>query len=326
MRKLQKSKRFFSLAIKIIVLVATISFIYFKIDRNLSSGDVADNLNRLITDNSNFGLIGIIFLFAIINWSIEGIKWRFLAAKVERLSFINALASTLAGVTISVFTPNRTGEYLGRMLYIKEGDRIKAAILSMVGSFGQLVVTLFMGVVTGLVLIGDTRLVILSKEQFYYLLMGATTLCITLLWCYINLNYIVKSMFSVQKKKRKWVEYIKVFGTFKPKEINYVLLLSTIRYIVYCIQFYLMLKFCDVSLSLFEASTYIPLTYFGVTVIPSIALAELGIREALSIELIGSINDNLIGIVTASFFIWVVNIALPAVVGSIFILRSRIIK
>src|SRR5690606_25820833 len=59
--------------------------------------------------------------------------------------FITALKSVFAGCSITMLTPNRIGEYGGRILYVKEENRISAIPLTILGGISQLIVTLIMG-------------------------------------------------------------------------------------------------------------------------------------------------------------------------------------
>jgi uncharacterized membrane protein YbhN (UPF0104 family) len=62
-----------------------------------------------------------VLLLMFVNWSIEAIKWKISIKKVQQVSFGKALQAVLSGVSFAVSTPNRMGEYLGRVLYMNEG-------------------------------------------------------------------------------------------------------------------------------------------------------------------------------------------------------------
>ena len=81
----------------------------------------------------------------LVNWTIETFKWKLAVQKIQRVGFFTAFKAVLSGVSFSVTTPNRVGEYLGRVLYMDEGNRIKAISLTIAGSMSQLLVTLLMG-------------------------------------------------------------------------------------------------------------------------------------------------------------------------------------
>ena len=56
---------------------------------------------------------------------------------------------------------------------------------------------------------------------------------------------------------------------------------------------------------------------------PTIALSELGIREGVSIAVLSGISDNTLGIISASFTLWIINIAIPALFGSLVLLQLK---
>ncbi len=55
---------------------------------------------------------------------IEAIKWQIALRPVQSISFTRAFKAILAGTCIASFTPNRVGEYLGRMLFVDPGNKI----------------------------------------------------------------------------------------------------------------------------------------------------------------------------------------------------------
>ena len=87
----------------------------------------------------------LVIIFVFVNWGIEARKWQLLLKAVQPISFITAFKSVLCGVTLSLNTPNRIGEYGGRILFVKEGNRIKAVTLSIAGGMSQLIITMLMG-------------------------------------------------------------------------------------------------------------------------------------------------------------------------------------
>ena len=50
-------------------------------------------------------------------------------------------------VSLAMNTPNGSGEYFGRILYVKEGNRLRAITLTLVGSISQLIVTMVLGTI-----------------------------------------------------------------------------------------------------------------------------------------------------------------------------------
>src|SRR5690606_7541355 len=64
-----------------------------------------------------------------------------LSRRIEKISFWKAFQSVFCGLTWAIFTPNRLGEYGGRVLFLKPENRAKGAVAMGVGLFAQLVLT-----------------------------------------------------------------------------------------------------------------------------------------------------------------------------------------
>ena len=105
---------------------------WIKIKQSLQSAEIWD--------------LAIVIFLMIINWSIEALKWKISIQKVQPISFSRSFRAILSGVSFSVSTPNRIGEYLGRILYMEEGNRLRVISLTIVGSMSQLIITLFAGI------------------------------------------------------------------------------------------------------------------------------------------------------------------------------------
>ena len=98
-----------------------------------------------ITNSWHHWKFWLVVILMGVNWGIETRKWQLLVHHVQPFSFLKSFKSVLSGCSITMITPNRIGEYGGRILYIKEENRIKGISLTLVGSISQLLVTMIMG-------------------------------------------------------------------------------------------------------------------------------------------------------------------------------------
>ena len=103
-----------------------------------------------------------------------------------------------------------------------------------------------------------------------------------------------------------------------------VLVLSFLRYIVFVVQYVLMLQLMQVEVTAGQAFWLISVLFLLLAVIPTIALADLGIRGQASLELFGLFSPNKLGIITASAGIWCINLVFPALIGSVLIAGIKI--
>ena len=260
-----------------------------------------------------------VLLLMLINWGLETQKWRLLLAKVEELSFTRAFKAILGGVALSVFTPNRVGEYGGRVLLLQKADKLVAVALTLVGSFAQLIVNGLFG------LLGTWAYASLFMPDFaqgipYFplIFMGGLALVLATL-LYFNLQWLPRFA-KTFPRLNLLNKYLHAATDYPQKELLKVLILSTLRYCVYAIQYILLLYAFGCGLSLLNAWVAVSAIFFAQTLLPTIAILEAGIRGNLSIYFIGQLCDNLTGILTATLMLWCVNLALPALWGMFIIL------
>ena len=269
----------------------------------------------------------VILVFA--NWGIEARKWQLLMKGVERISYFVAFKAVLSGLTLSLNTPNRIGEYGGRILYVQEGNRIKAISLSIAGSMSQLIVTLMMGC-TGLLLLinqqpsGDF---ILGLSFFWVkiLLLLSAGAALLLLFIYFRLSWLIKIIEKIPPFV-KYARYISVLEDFHAKVLLRLLSLSFVRFTVFVIQYILLLQALNIDITWMQGFWIISILFLVLAVVPSFAIADLGIRGKFSVGLLALYSSNTIGIIGATFGIWFINLFIPAVAGSILILGTKIFK
>ena len=127
------------------------------------------------------------------NWGIEALKWKVCIQKIQRINFMTAFKAILSGVSFSVSTPNRIGEYLGRVLYMEEGKRIKAVSLTIVGSMSQLIITLLMGCIGFVVLLPRIEAgQIIAPVWINVIIYGVAATLTVIVLLYFRLSWIVR--------------------------------------------------------------------------------------------------------------------------------------
>ena len=272
----------------------------------------------------------LVISLVFVNWGFEAKKWQLLLHPVQQINFFIAFKSVLSGVTLSLNTPNRMGEYGGRILYISEGKRIKAISLSIAGSISQLIITLVMGC-------GGLFYLIYAKDIQVETVMGLSVFWVkTLLFLsacaasflilfYFKLSWLIKLVEKIPAAA-KYVQYISVLEEFTPKLLLRLLYLSFLRYIVFIIQYIFLLQVLHVEIFWTSAFWIISILFLVLAIVPSFAIADLGIRGKFSTELLSLYTANVVGIIGTTFGIWFINLFIPAILGSIFILGIKFFK
>ena len=270
-----------------------------------------------------WNLVGT-FLLMIANWSIETIKWKLAIQKIQRISFFTAFKAVLSGVSFSVTTPNRVGEYLGRVLYMEEGKRIRAISLTIAGSMSQLIITLLMGL--GGLLILRTPMEnngMISSFWMDVLLYGVFPALGILTLIYFKLPWLVRRIDRLPGvKEYSWV--IEALEDFNATLLLQLLSLSAVRFFVFIVQYYLLFRLFDVHVSLGQCWSAVSVSFLVMAVIPTIALfTDLGLRGKVSLKLLGLFSNNGLGIGLTAVSIWFINLVIPALAGSLLILGIK---
>jgi hypothetical protein len=120
--------------------------------------------------------------------------------------------------------------------------------------------------------------------------------------------------------------YRQLLIRFRNEEQLTVLGISMLRFLVFTAQYLILLRWMNVSMPLREGFFVACLFFWAITVIPSIALAELGIRSQVGVFLFGKFSANIAGIVAATAGLWFLNLIVPAVIGSILLVRLRLLR
>ncbi|NVN95094.1 MAG: flippase-like domain-containing protein [Bacteroidetes bacterium] len=332
MFKNTKLNKTYNFLLKLVIITASFGYISYQLI-------FVENYKKLLSlFYSNYSLkktILLLFLIStlmVINWSIEALKWRYVIKKVENISFAKALKAILAGLSVSTFTPNRVGEFLGRVFILQKANPWKAVFITLLCSMSQLMITLLMGSISIVIYF----VIFLSKQNTFpsyleYIFIGFLLIFNFLFFSiYFNVSFISNWLNILLKSRwKKMKAYLRVFSFFKFFELRNVILFSMLRYFVFSFQFFLLLLFFGLPLTIFEGFFLISLIYFILSAIPSIAIAEIGIRGSVAVGVFDyyfntSLNLHVnykFAVIAASSLLWLINIALPAFIGNFYVLK-----
>jgi len=105
-----------------------------------------------------------------------------------------------------------------------------------------------------------------------------------------------------------------------------VFVLSFFRYVVFSIQYLLVLKSFNIELSFLLTLSLIAATFFVSTVVPTFALTEITVRGVSAIYFFGLYLTDTMPVLAASLILWIINLAIPALLGTLFIWRLKFFK
>jgi uncharacterized membrane protein YbhN (UPF0104 family) len=271
-------------------------------------------------------LIGMLF-----NWGLEARKWQMLVKPLQKVSFLRAFSAVLSGVSFSINTPNRIGEYGGRILYIKNNrSKLKAIAATMVGSFSQLIITIIFGLIGIMYYISKYTLIKdngrLLPGVWEKILLGVLlVICVLIILLYFRLQ-IILAIFEKIPFLRKASVFVQIIVRYSSGDLERLLLLSACRYVVFSAQYLILLDSLGVEMQWWQGFLMNAVIYLVMALVPTIAIAELGLRGKVSLYFMGLLSSNSPAIIAATVGIWFINLLLPAILGSVLLLGIKIFK
>ena len=281
--------------------------------------DDLESHSKIFASKTFSEVIGILIVLGIgmlINWGVEALKWKLVVQKAAEVSFIQAYKAVLVGNTYGIFTPNRVGEIVGRVFFIKSYNKSRIGLLTLAGSASMTMGGMVIACFSLHYFLEDS-----SLKIFY--LVGAWLGLSLIFYAYLNMYNILKRIvrFKWWKKYADYASTLKLLSTFNL--IAYVLL-SISRYSIFVIQYYIFLQFFVADISIPGVASNMSLIFFIQSCVPTPVVIELGIRGNLAVLFLADlVNGNTLLITSVAYMIWFINMLVPALIGYIFVLRKK---
>lgn len=294
-----KTKQYLTLIIKLVIVFGAFYFIYDKLahDEKLSWKQFSDILQH------KFTISWILFMlcFSVLNRFLEILKWKNLVLVIEKISLFTATKQVLAGVTAGLFTPNGIGEYAGKALYFPKKETKRILFLNLICNGIQMVLTIIFGL-TGLLYLGYTL--------YFFILIGVGFLVLIFLFLTKNTN--IKG-YSIALFLEKIAEI--------PKKIHQKnILLAIARYLTFSHQYYFLFLLFGVEIDYFTLMATITAVYFIASSLPSFQFLDFVVKGGVAIWFFDKLNIDEYIVLFISTFMWLLNVVLPVVIGSYFVL------
>lgn len=256
----------------------------------------------------------------VANWFLESLKWQYLAKKLTNISVWIAVEAVFCGLTWAIFTPNRIGEYGGRVMFLPNRKRIHGVFAMAVGAFAQNVITNLMGILSSLWFI----YYFLNINIWLYL--GITVLSLTFLGLFIifyfNISWLVIWLNRI-KFLRKYNRFFEIMGRYNTDELWVVFGYSLARFLVFSLQYYLVIHLLLPNIPFFNMMMTVFVFLFIQSAMPSLDLLDIGVRSFTAMHLFLYVTNQQIAIIAAVSSIWLINLIIPAIIGSAFVFKLK---
>ncbi|MDO4191624.1 MAG: lysylphosphatidylglycerol synthase domain-containing protein [Bacteroidales bacterium] len=284
------------------------------------------SIRQLISDatwRNWLWFVGALLLMPV-NLLLESMKWRVLISPVHRATIHESVNMVFWGQTGAFFTPNRLGEFPTRVMLMSDGTRATSIALGFVGSLAQTICISIFGIIGFHFFSPYFFSFFAHNEQFNAPHIPITlyiSIVALLLLLYFTFPYIINKVRQCKNATLKKIQ--EVSGNITFTYLFKVIILSTLRYFVFCLQSFFMYHFCFVDIPINIAIFAIPTFYLFVTYTPSISVSEIAIRGSYAAFIMRCCQLNDIGAILASSFIWVINFCLPMLLGSAFVKHNH---
>ena len=264
-----------------------------------------------------------VVLLMFVNWFLEVIKWRFLSRRIEKLSIWKATKSVFCGLTWAIFTPNRIGEYGGRVMLLKPENRATGAVAMGVGLFAQLVLTSVFGALSIAWFVTTFIDTPTSVDFGIWIIAVIYALAFVILYFNVSwVDYLVGKVKFLQKIK----PFFAVLEDFSDKELAYVLFLSAFRFAIFTSQYIILMLVILPDLPIVSMVLMIFIMFFIQSAVPSLDIFDFSVRSFVASNLYAYITTQEIAVMAIVSCVWFVNLIFPAIIGAFFVFNVNYIS
>ncbi len=315
-----RTKKLLSYLLKLSILVLAFWFIYHRIIKNDKNLEAFQKLVAHITYNKVLVTMSLVVLLMIVNWVLESLKWWHLTRLLSPMSVWLAIESVFCGLTWAIFTPNRIGEYGGRIMFLPNRKRIHGVFAMAVGSFGQNVITNVLG--AGSLVWFLYTFIHLNQWLMLGITVAAAVFMGLMITFYFHIKWFV-SLLNRIKFLKKYHRFFDIMGEYKTAELLSIMWFCLARFFVFTFQYYLIIHLLVPGIPILQMSLIMFVFFFIQSAIPSLDLLDIGVRAYTASILFAYITNQSVAILVAISLIYIINLIIPAILGSVFVLKLK---
>ncbi len=310
------NKKVYVLLIKLFIAIGLLWFIISRV-----------NLSEIITSikGANLYFIVAAFSLVILNLFLQFKKWH-----ITCINLLNEhnkkkiFYSLFFGIAGGSFTPIRVGEYFGRAIEFKDKPFIEVSIATLIDKLFLLIIITFVGSIASVLFLRFyyNVTIYISLALFAVIFILFYLLIVLILskkfWSYLSFDFLKSS-----KRLGPFFERLKVIKDLDRQYSAKMITLSFLLYSCYTFQFALLVAAFSNHIRLVHYLWAGNLMMFTKAIIPSISLAEMGIREGASIFFLTRMGELSSAAFSASIFLFFINILLPSIVGMLLLFKKN---
>ncbi|NMH25473.1 hypothetical protein [Flavobacterium solisilvae] len=297
-----KAKQFSVFIVKLLIVLGAFYFIYDRLanDKSLDW----EKFGQLIEEKATFISVFILLLFSVANRFFEILKWQNLVKVIKPISLGESSKQVLGALTAGIFTPNGLGEYAGKALFFNKNETKKVIFLNLICNGIQMILS---------VAFGTIGLFVLGYWKWSFAIIGLAVFLI--LFSFFTKKIKIKG-YSIEKLIQKINEIPKAIHN---KNIG----LAICRYLVFSHQYYFLFVLFGVDLPYITLISSIAAVYFLASSLPSFQFLDFAVKGSVAIFFFGRLGVSDWIVVFISTLMWFLNVVLPVIIGSYFVLTFK---
>ncbi|SDE76590.1 hypothetical protein SAMN05216464_109107 [Mucilaginibacter pineti] len=314
------TKKIVSYLIKAGILIVAAWFIYRQFDKKNEDLKEFQLLTSHISITQVVVTMSLVVVLMFVNWFLEALKWRYVTKTLINITMWEAVEAVFCGLTWAVTTPNRLGEYGGRVMFLPPRKRIHGIFAMSVGSFSQGAVTNVLGV---LAMIWFSCTFIHDK---FWLVTGIVSICAAIVILQLIFYFHIKWAVTVLDRVpliKKYHRFFEIMGRYRTGELLKIMGFSIARYITFTFQYFLVFQLLIPQMNVVPVMLVLMLFFLVSSAIPSLDLFDIGVRGFTAAHLFVYVTDQKIAVIAGVSSIWLINLFIPAILGSLFVLKLK---
>jgi hypothetical protein len=264
---------------------------------------------QVLAPGAAYFLVPAILLVPL-NWHLEVVKWRQLAQRQLAWPRARYWRAVLMGLTAGILTPNRLGDYGGRLLGVPRAQWAAVLVTTFLGGLAQWAAFLLLGW-PGLVYVAGDLLP--AGRSYWLFAVGPLALGAGTAYLLAHSDRLLRLL------PGRWRQHVSGVETVL-RDVKFMVILragvwACLRFSVYCIQLYLLLLACGLDLPVGTGLAGIAAIYLvqaGLPLPPGIGLAT---RAELGLLLWGHTPAAGMAVIFATTLLFSLNLLLPSLLG-----------
>lgn len=311
--------------IKLIILIALIYLLKSHYNEENDIISLWQSLKSTI-DLSKLYLIFFAILFIPVNWNIESYKWKILTEPFESISYRKSIYSILCGITLAIITPNRIGEYGGRIIFLHPKNKAKGLVANMVASISQNSINICLGFFSAILFYDLLYAPSPWVRSIMFFLWSLMTILMAVIYFNIDILRKIFSFLARYPMANRIYQNIEVVKSYTRTTLTKVLSFSFLRFSIYVTQYILILYFFGITPPIWILIIGVATIFFIQTGIPLPPLLGILARGEIAILIWGFYCENELSILAATYSLWILNLVIPAFIGLLVLLNTNLLK